>query len=44
MEKQLMEQEIQQSNVSLNLYDTKAARIEEQVARSWFKSHARCEI
>ncbi|MCH90201.1 E3 ubiquitin-protein ligase BRE1-like protein [Trifolium medium] len=31
MEKQLMEQEIQQSNVSLNLYDTKAARIEDQL-------------
>ncbi|WJX75961.1 ubiquitin-like modifier hub1, variant 2 [Trifolium repens] len=31
MKKQLMEQEIQQSNVSLNLYDTKAARIEEQL-------------
>jgi E3 ubiquitin-protein ligase BRE1 len=33
MEKQLMEQEIQQSNVSLNLYDTKAARIEEQIQK-----------
>jgi E3 ubiquitin-protein ligase BRE1 len=31
MEKQLMEQEIQQSNVSQNLYDTKAARIEDQL-------------
>jgi hypothetical protein len=43
MEKQLMEQEIQQSNVSQNLYDTKAARIEDQVA-VLFKLHARCEI
>ncbi|XP_045796982.1 E3 ubiquitin-protein ligase BRE1-like 1 isoform X2 [Trifolium pratense] len=33
MEKQLMEQEIQQSNVSLNLYDTKAARIEDQIQK-----------
>ncbi|WJX75960.1 ubiquitin-like modifier hub1 [Trifolium repens] len=33
MKKQLMEQEIQQSNVSLNLYDTKAARIEEQIQK-----------
>jgi len=29
-----MEQEMQQSNVSLNLYNTKAAKIEDQVARS----------
>lgn len=29
-----MEQENQQSNVSLNLCNTKAARIEDQVARS----------
>ncbi|WJX81476.1 ubiquitin-like modifier hub1 [Trifolium repens] len=33
MEKQLMEQEIQQSNVSQNLYDTKAARIEDQIQK-----------
>lgn len=39
-----MEQEMQQSNVSLNLYNTKAAKIEDQVARSWFKSHVRCEL
>lgn len=31
MEKRLMEQEMQQSNVSLNLYNTKAAKIEDQM-------------
>ncbi|RDX94706.1 E3 ubiquitin-protein ligase BRE1-like 1, partial [Mucuna pruriens] len=31
MEKRVMEQEIQQANISLNLYDMKAARIEDQL-------------
>lgn len=31
MEKRAMQQEIQQANVSLNLYDSKSARIEDQV-------------
>lgn len=44
MEKRLLEQEIQQSNVSLNLYDLKAAKIEDQVNGSCFKSHFRCEL
>lgn len=34
MGKRLIEQEIQQANVSLNLFDMKAARIEDQVAGS----------
>lgn len=44
MEKRLLEQEIQQSNVSLNLYDLKAAKIEDQVISSCFKSHFRCKL
>ncbi|KAG5088186.1 hypothetical protein JHK86_000798 [Glycine max] len=34
MEKRVIEQEIQQANISLNLYDVKATRIEDQVAGS----------
>jgi len=34
MEKRVIEQDIQQTNTSLNLYDMKAARIEDQVAGS----------
>jgi E3 ubiquitin-protein ligase BRE1 len=31
MDKQIMEKEIQQANISLNLFYVKAARIEDQV-------------
>lgn len=34
MEKRAMEREIQQANATLNFYDMKAARIEDQVAGS----------
>lgn len=34
MEKRVIEQDMQQANTSLNLYDIKASRIEDQVAGS----------